>query len=184
MRWDDLFADLEAQLDAAGQAGLVAEVADRTRREAADLALVDRLRASCGARVVIGVAGVGAVDGMLSEVGPSWLLVGEAAGREALVPLPAVLSVRGLGARTAPAGSGGRVFARLGLGAALRGIARDRAVVTILLRDGTAVPGRVDRVGADFVEVTVAGPEAAEPGARAGVWTVPMSALAVVRRTG
>lgn len=184
MRWDDLFADLEAQLAAAGQAELVAEVADRTRREAAGLALVDRLRASCGARVVVGVAGAGAVDGLLAEVGRSWLLVDESAGREALVPLAAVLSVRGLGARTAAAGSAGRVFERLGLGAALRGIARDRAAVTVWLRDGSTVTGTIDRVGADFVEVSAAGP--GETPRRAGstvVWTVPVAALALVRRS-
>jgi hypothetical protein len=74
------------------------------------------------------------------------------------------------------------VFARLGLGSALRAIARDRVQVVIGLLDGSAVTGTVDRVGSDFVEVAEHGP--GEPRRRSevsGVRAVPFAAVAVVR---
>jgi len=182
MRWDDLFRDLEAQLAAAGAAELDAEVADRARREAALLGLVDRARAAVGHPVVIRVLGAGPVDGVLADVGSQWLLVTEPGGREVLVPVTAVASLAGLRAWSGVPGSGGQVFARLGLGAALRGIARDRLPVQACLTDGSVLTGTVDRVGADFLEVTEHGAgEARRPGEVSGVRTVPFTALALVR---
>ena len=182
MRWDDLFRDLEAQLDAAEVAELAAEVADRTRREAAHLTLVDRARAAVGHPLVLRVQGVGAVDGQLADVGSQWLLVAETGGREVLVPWTAVLSLGGLRTWSAAPGSAGQVFARLGLGHALRGIARDRLPVQVGLLDGSVVSGSVDRVGADFLEVTEHGTgEVRRRGDVTGVRTVPFAALALVR---
>jgi diacylglycerol kinase family enzyme len=63
VRWDELFGDLEAQWQAQLRRELDAEVADRTRRERAAIALADRLAAQ-GRRVV----GVALVDGTLSAV--------------------------------------------------------------------------------------------------------------------
>jgi hypothetical protein len=182
MRWDDLFRDLEAQLDAAEAAELAAEVADRTRREAAQLALVDRARAAVGHPVAVRALGAGPVDGVLTDVGSQWLLVAETGGREVLVPSAAVVSLAGLRAWSGAPGSAGQVFARLGLGHALRGIARDRVAVQVWLTDGSVVSGTVDRVGADFLEVTEHG--SGEPRGRGdvtGVRTVPFAALALVR---
>ena len=183
MRWDDLFGDLEGQLAAAAAAELDTEVADRSRREAAQLCLVDRARAAVGHPVVVRVQGAGPIDGVLAAVGAQWLLVAEAGGRDALVPLTAVVAVAGLRAWSDTPGAGGRVFARLGLGSALRGIARDRLPVQVGLADGSALTGTVDRVGADFVEVTEHGPGERRRWAEAtGVRTIPFAALAVLRR--
>jgi len=186
MRWDDLFRDLEAQLAAAADAELAAEVADRSRREAARLALVERARAATGRPVVVRVAGAGAVQGRLVGAGSEWLLLadgGPGAERESLVPLSAVLSVSGLAAWTAAPAATGQVGARLGLGVVLRGIARDRSGLAVTLVDGSTVTGTLDRVGADFVEVSEHGPgEPRRPGAVTGVRTVPFRALAVLRR--
>lgn len=180
MRWDRLFRDLEAQLDAADAAELGAEVADRTRRESALVALVDRVRGAAGSRVSARVAGTGAVEGVLLEAGSQWLLVAEDGGRQTVLPLAAVLSVAGLGVRTSAPGD--QVFSRLGLAAALRAIARDRAGVSVGLVDGSVLTGTLDRVGADFVEVSLHG--AGEPRRHdevSGVRTVPFAALASVR---
>ena len=180
MRWDRLFRDLEAQLEMADAAELDAEVSDRTRRESALVALVDRALGAAGSRVSVRTAGTGVVQGVLLDVGSEWLLLAEDGGREALLPLPAVLSLSGLGLPTAV--PGGPVFTRLGLAAALRAIARDRAAVSVGLVDGSVLTGTVDRVGADFVEVSVHG--AGEPRRRedvSGVSTLPFAALASVR---
>ena len=186
MRWDDLFRDLEAQLAAAAGAELDAEVADRSRREAARLALVDRARAATGHDLVLRVAGAGALAGRLDGVGSEWLLVTDGvvgSEREYLVPLSAVLSLSGLAAWTATHGEAGQVGARLGLGAVLRGIARDRSGLAVTLVDGSTFSGTLDRVGADFVEISEHGPgEPRRPGAVTGVRTVPFPGLAVLRR--
>ena len=182
MRWDELFRDLEGQLEAAEGAELATEVADRTRREVAQLRLLDRLAPGVGHQVRLQVAGAGLVSGRLEQVGAEWLLVAEAAGRQAVVPVAAVLSAGGLGVLSRTPGQEGRVVARLGLGSALRAIARDRLQVTVVLLDGSALTGTVDRVGADFLEMAEHGPgEPRRRGEVSGMRAVPFAAIAAVR---
>jgi hypothetical protein len=181
VRWDDLFHDLEGQLVAAEAADLTAEVADRTRRESALLTLAARTRGAVGSRVAVQVAGAGQVEGLLVDVGSDWLLLSDDTGRDVLVPLAAVLGLAGLAVWSGPAA--GPVAARLGLGSALRAVARDRARVTVHLVDGSAVAGTIDRVGADFLEVSDRSGEAV--GARPpAVRTVATAAIAVIRAAG
>ena len=102
--------------------------------------------------------------------------------RQALVPLAALVGVRGLPARSVPAA--GLVARRLGLGQALRALARDRVTVRIAT-DGSELAGRIERVGADHLDLTAgvdAGADArahGQPGAH--LWSVPFAALRVVR---
>lgn len=183
VRWERLFDDLEARFEEAQRAELAAEVADRTRREVARVRLADRLRGALGHPVSCQALGAGRVEGTLRAVGPEWLLLDEGAGREALLPLPAVLAVSGLGLRSAPPGLEGAVARRLGLGHCLRVVARDRSAVALRLVDGSTVTGTVDRVGADFLELAEHG--WGEPRRREdvlGVRTVPFGAVAVLRR--
>ena len=182
MRWEALFADLEAELEAADAGALSAEVADRSRREVARLRLVDRLRAATGHRLVVAAAGGTVVTGRMDAAGSDWLLLAEATGRAGLVPAAAVLSITGLGRTAAEPGSEGTVGGRLDLRYVLRALARDRAEVAVTLTDGTVVHGTFDRVGADFVELAehpVGEPRRA--GAVQAVRTVPLPALAVIR---
>jgi hypothetical protein len=182
MRWERLFDDVEAQLEAAEQAELAGEVADRTRREIARLRLVDRLRASVGAELQVRVAGAGALSGRLRRAGEGWLLLSLESGPPAFVVSAAVLTVDGLPAAARDPGSEGPVLSRLDLAHALRAVARDRSAVTVVLRDGTRLDGTLDRVGADFADLALhpVG-EARRPSAVRSVRAVTFEALAVIR---
>ncbi|MEZ0449598.1 hypothetical protein [Cellulomonas sp. ICMP 17802] len=169
MRWEALFADMEAQLAAGRLADVRADVAELARAERASVGLTDRLRASTGATVRVLLAGGELLEGTLVDAAPEWLLVSASPGRQALVPLTAVAALDCVAAHAAPAP--GPVEARLGLGHALRALARDRAQVRVDA-GGAELTGRIERVGADHLDLT--------DGAR-GVWAVPFATLRVVR---
>lgn len=181
MRWQELFSDLEGQLLAAEAAELAGEVAERSRREAGLVRLVDRLAASVGHEVGVHLHGAGQVRGRLVDTGPDWLLLDDA-GAEVLVPLGAVLGVSGAGRMTADPEAGGVVGARLDLRWALRGLARSRAGVLLGLLDGTRLAGTLDRVGADHLDLAEHGRgEARRAGTVRQVRLVPLAAVSFVR---
>jgi hypothetical protein len=184
VRWEDLFADLERQWDGLADAGRQAEIAERTRAEFARVGLVERLRGSEGRRVRLLARGGHEVAGELSRVGADFVLV--TAGRaECLLPLDAVAAVGGLGPESVPAEVAGAVRARLGLGSVLRRVAADRSAVTVVVLDppGRALSGRVQRVGADFLELAEPAPgEPPHPGGGGRVTLVPFAALVLLRR--
>jgi hypothetical protein len=183
MRWDALFADLEARADGLAAAERAAQVDERTRIEVGALGLRERLLAAVGDRLRFSLAGSLTVTGTVDRVGPDWLLVAESGGREAVLCLRAVHTVSGLGRRSATPGSDGIVAGRLTLRHALRGLARDRSAVRVHLVDGTVTDATLDRVGLDFVEA--ARHAAGEPRRRAevrDVQVIALSALAAVRR--
>jgi hypothetical protein len=153
LRWESLFADLEAQLHEAESAELAAEIADRTRREVARLRVVDRLRGSVDHEITVHIRGGQPVCGRLKSVGPDWILLVDEATRDLLVPIPAVVGISGLTSWSSEPGSESVVDARLNLSHALRALARNRVVVQMTLVDGSTLAGTVDRVGADFVEL-------------------------------
>ena len=181
MRWQALFDDLEAQLEAAQAAELAAEVADRERRESAAVGLGDRLRASIGRPLAVHLPAASVLRGPLLDCGVDWLLLGEGAA-ELLVPLPAVLGISGLNARAAA--DEGAVARRLDLRRALRAVARSRSGVTLTLSDATTLAGTLDRVAADHVDLAEHLPgEARRSGSVRSVRLVPLHALLVVRST-
>lgn len=153
MRWNALFADLEAQLDAVRAEERSGEVAERTRREVGRLRLVDRLRAARGVPVVMRLQGAGVVAGAVADVGADWVLVEEQDGRAALVALATVVALSGVGSRSELPGSEGEVERRFDLRFALRKLVRDRTVVEVALVDGTTVAGTFDRVAADHLDL-------------------------------
>jgi hypothetical protein len=174
VRWERLFEDLEAQLDAARAQEARVGLVELVRAERASTHLVDRLRASVGLSLCVRVGNLAGeqdatVSGDLLDVGSDWLLIAEREAARALVPLAGVQAVGGLAPYIAP--PDGSVAARLGLPHALRALARDRAQVAVWTPAHTLV-GRLDRVGSDHVDVT---PAAGPP------WTVPIAALRVVR---
>jgi hypothetical protein len=179
IRWERLFADLEGQFEAAGQADLAAEIAERTRIEVAQTSLSDRLRAALATDVDLTVVGVGAVSGQLVRVGADFVVV-EAKGSTSVIRVAAVATVRDLGAASRP--PAGEVAARISFGMVARELSRDRAPVTIWSRDGITLVGTIDRVGADYLDLAE---HALDEPRRAdvvrGTRTVAIDAVAVVR---
>ena len=181
MRWRRLFEDLEAQAEAAASAELEAEVAERSRREAALVHLRDRLAAAVGASVRLHLPGAGQVHGVLVDTGVDWLLLEERGSGEVLVPLAALLGVTGVGAMSAVPDVSA-VGGRLDLRWALRGLARSRTAVRLVLSDGSVVPGTLDRVGVDHVDLAEhASDELRRAAAVRQVRLVPLVALVAVR---
>src|SRR3954451_2379345 len=113
MRWQRLFDDLEAQIEAADAAELEAEVADRIRSEVGRLRMVDRLRGSLGEEIDVHLPSGVRERGVLTRVGADWLLLEPGAAQagvgemDALVPLRAVQTLGGLAARSMAPGSEG-----------------------------------------------------------------------------
>ncbi len=182
MRWQQLFAELSAELEASEIAAERAEDAARARLEIGAVRLADRLGGAVGRELAVRCRGAGELRGVVTELGPDWLLLTEAGAREVLVAVPAVLTVAGLDRGTAvPAG--GDVARRLDLRWALRGLARDRGSVQVLLDDGGALTGTIDRVGADFLELAEHAVDQPRRGAAVqGVRAVALDAVAAVRR--
>jgi hypothetical protein len=171
MRWDRLFDDLQAQMDAEGQRELELEVSDRTRRERAQVGLHERLIAHRGQRVELRLAAGFLVSGGVVDAGADWLLLDDpghrslgAQGRagdqgslatfgSSLIPFGAIVAITGLGTRSA-AGPGVATAKRFGLGYALRGLSRDRSVVSLTDIGGSVTTGTIDAVGADALDLS------------------------------
>ncbi|MFF3063256.1 hypothetical protein ACFVQ3_01750 [Oerskovia sp. NPDC057915] len=171
MRWDLLFADLEAQLDAADVQADAHVLADLTRAEQATISLADRLRGSIEGRPVgVRLTDGSHVTGQVRAVGADWFLLGDGSRRH-VVPLLAVMVLDGLTAHAVPGPSGSG--AGRGLPSLLRALMRDRAVVRVRTPGGE-VDGRVARVGKDHLDVM-----GTEGGARSSR-VVPFAALVCV----
>jgi hypothetical protein len=181
MRWQQLFADLQAQFEAEEAAEDRGTGASRARAEMGAVDLVRRMRGSLGMPLTVRCQGAGAVAGTLADAGVDWLLLDDAQGRSVLVASAAVRTVTGLGRRTTVEDKG-VVRARMDLRWALRGLARDRSAVQVVLDDGGVLTGTLDRVGADHVELAehpADVPRRAE--AVQAVTAVVVAAIAVVR---
>ena len=182
MRWQQLFTDLQAEFDEAAAREERAELPSRSRAETSTVRLAERLGGAVGEQVSLRCRGAGEVAGRLADAGVDWVLLADDTGREVLVALPAVVVASGLVRSTVAAGPAARVRTALDLRWALRGLARDRSAVAVVLDDGGVLTGTVDRVGADFVEVALHAPgEARRQPAVSAVRTVPLTALSVVR---
>ncbi len=188
MRWEQLFRDLDARFEELADAEMWAELADRQRLAAGALQLSARLGGAVGRHLRIRTSAGPGLSGTLRSVGPDWLLVDEAPGRETVVARAAVTIVEGLTWSTAPELSG--VALRLDLRYMLRGIARDRSPVAVVVSGssgdgagaGAEITGTLDRVGADFVELAVHAPwEPRRASDVRGVVAIPLSAVVLVR---
>lgn len=199
MRWEQLFADLEARFDELGDAAAAAEAADRERVAMGAVLAQQRLSGSIDQLIRLRLAGGATLAGELRAVGPDFLLLTEAPARECIVALNSVTAVEGLTSTTGTELTG--LALRLDLRRALRGLARDRSPVAVALTgwtDGTVtaglgagsagaagsgeVTGTIDRVGADFLEIAVhAAWEPRRAGTVRSVALVPLRSVVLVR---
>lgn len=177
MRWDRLFADLEAQAERDRTLELQAETEERTRAERASTTLASRLRASTGEHIVLDLRSGRRIAGTLAGTGAGWLMV----GARGLDPTWTLVVEGGIGAvRSLPfraADDAGAVHGALGPGHVLRTLSRDRSLVTTVA-DAGEIHGMIGAVGRDHVDV-VAMPGRDVRGAREVV-TVPFAALQAV----
>jgi hypothetical protein len=126
-------------------------------------------------------------DGMLPRLGEAdWPdsdpAVESRAGGETLVALAALQWVEGL-PRQLLTSAGGRAWAGLDLRRALRVLVRERATVSVQMRDGQPLTGTLDGVFADHVELALhPRGEPRRSGAVTGTRSIPVAALAAIRR--
>lgn len=154
MRWDELFADLDARAVAIERAERQQEIVERYRMEAGAITLLSRLTASVTKTARIQLVTGSTIVGVIDHVGSDWLLVVDERAREWVISLGAVQLVRGLGRASAPTDRHPAVHAGLGMRSVLRAIAQDRSGVSVQLADGSTVVGMIDRVGLDHCDLS------------------------------
>jgi hypothetical protein len=168
MRWDDLFDDLESQLEQELGAEEADVGAEEERLRLGRLAMRDRLLAmtrpgeGAAEHLRLALRDGAIVTVAVGSVGRDWL-VGELIGARrgsCVVPLTAVSGLlptpeqlaRSVAADAAnePAVS---LSARLGLAFVLRDLCRRRAAVEVSTVSGERLHGTVDRVGRDHLDL-------------------------------
>ncbi|MFD1720069.1 hypothetical protein [Amnibacterium endophyticum] len=160
MRWDELFADLEGQLEDGIGSQEREEQAEEERLQVGRAALRDRLRAIAMVREPIHLRLVDAstIDLAPRTVGRDWLSGDLSGGAQAVLPLGAVAAVLPTAEQLArsrePAPAEGALTDRLGLAFVLRDLARRRRAVQ-LTTTGGVLTGTLDRVGRDHVDLAV-----------------------------
>ena len=168
MRWDNLFDDLESQLEqelGAEEGDLLAE---EERLRLGRLAVRDRMIAMTrqgdgpGEQLRLALRDGSAVSVAVGSIGRDWL-VGELIGARrgsCVVPMGAVAALlptaeqlaRSVAAEPAVEPSAS-LSARLGLAFVLRDLCRRRAGVDLSTASGERVHGTIDRVGRDHLDL-------------------------------
>lgn len=148
MRWDDLFADLQAQFDAAVSDQVPFEVTELAEAEIAGTTLADRWRARQGAALQVRLRDGSDREGVVTDATPEWVVLARGR-RRILIPRQAVVLAQPLGP-SAPEST--TVERALGLGHVLRALAQERMEVVVHTVAG-AYRGRLARVGGDHCDL-------------------------------
>jgi hypothetical protein len=171
MRWDNLFDDLESQLEQELTAEEVDLQAEEERLRLARLGIRDRLRSLATApatdeRILrLLLADASRVSIAPARFGRDWVageLLEESGRRpQCVVSLDAIDGVTLTRSQVLPSLDGtrgeesaGALSARLGLQFVLRDLCRRRQAVDLWLRD-SRIHGTIDRVGRDHIDVAV-----------------------------
>jgi hypothetical protein len=191
VRWDDLFADLEGQLERGLDAEDLDVAAEEERLRLGRLGLRDRIASLAGEALGLELADGSRLELRVETVGRDWVSGRGAAdpaapGRSCLVPLAGVAAVlpgpAGVAASlAAPAEHPDALSRRLGLAFVLRDLCRRRAAVELVTATGPR-HGTIDRVGRDHLDL--AEHDSGEPRRRGGVHAIrliPFERLLLVR---
>lgn len=162
MSWDEVFAELQAQFEAAEQLDARARILELAEAEAAGVRLVDRLRSCRGEQLWIRVADGSDRTGEVRDVAQAWVVLADGP-RRCLIPREAIVLVGPLGGSAPQANL---IERSLSLGHVLRALGQQGIPVTVHTLAG-AHRGRIARVGADHLDLAQA----------AGVLTVSWSGL-------
>ena len=170
MRWDNLFDDLEGQLEHELRAEEIDLRAEEERLRLGRLSLRNRLTGLARApgtgvlRIVLALGET--ITVRPTTFGRDWLagdlLDSPSAGSQCVLPLSAVAGVvlrRGeipVSLGTEPE-SAARVVDRIGLAFVLRDLCRRRSNVEVHTRAGV-LPGTIDRVGRDHIDLALHAP--------------------------
>jgi hypothetical protein len=188
VRWDDLFADLEGQLEQELGAEDLDLAAEEERLRLGRLGLRDRLAALAGEPLALEVRDGSRVELRVETIGRDWIS-GSTAGsrhRSCVVPLDAIASVlpgaeRIAASLAAPSAHPDALSRRLGLPFVLRDLCRRRAPVDLTTAT-RALHGTIDRVGRDHLDLAEHDPgEPRRAGAVRAIRILPFSALLLVR---
>jgi hypothetical protein len=193
MRWQNLFDDLEGQLESELGAEEVDLLAEEERLRLGRLSLRDRIRAiqaTGDGSLGVTVRGGERVTVAVAALGRDWFAGEMDAGtlRSAIVPLAAVIALDPVGAQLAaslrvdPAPEPPTALsARLGLAFVLRDLCRRRAAVELLV-GGERLRGTIDRVARDHLDVAEHAPgEPRRTAAVARIRIIAFSGLDLVR---
>lgn len=156
VRWDELFADMEAQLAQAEQRSVELEAAETARAELSRLTLAERLSAHRNHTVRLLPAHGDVLEGQLADIGAGWALIRERYFQH-VVPLHSVVWWEGLYRRFDMADERA-VLRKLGMGHVLRALAASRTHVRVLLLDPSSrgdIEGTLDAVGHDFFDLAL-----------------------------
>ncbi len=181
MRWDELFADLEGQLEhelSVEERGVERE-AERLRR--ARLTLCERLRdlSRGGRRIRVQLVGGAVLDLRVESAGADWVAGAASRGeraRDVILPVASVVSavpVEGPVTGAEPLPPDG-LAQRLGIAFVLRDLGRRRVSVELHTASGVH-HGVIGRVGADHLDL-----REDDPSLGRGQRVIPFSALFVV----
>lgn len=182
VRWEELFADMEAQLAQAEQRSVELEAAETARAELSRLTLAERLSAHRNQTVRLLPAHGDVLEGELTDIGAGWAVIRERYFQH-LVPLHSVVWWEGLYRRFEMTNERA-VLRKLGMGHVLRALAASRTHVRVLLLDPSSrgdVEGTLDAVGHDFFDLALhPNDQFRRRHAVKAVRTVPFSSVALI----
>jgi hypothetical protein len=187
VRWDDLFADLEGQLEQELGAEDLDLAAEEERLRLGRLSLRDRLAALAGEELGVELRDGTRMTLRIETIGRDWISGTAADGRPRVrvVPLEAIGGVLPPAAQVraslaAPTEHPDALSRRLGLAFVLRDLCRRRCAVD-LVTASRALHGTIDRVGRDHLDLAEHDPgEPRRPGAVRGVRIVPFGQVLAI----